>query len=66
MAGLLLVLLGLAGTIWAVADWGLQAFGPLEPGRMMRLLIPSGTALVIGCQTIFASFFLSILGLRRR
>ena len=66
MAGLLLVLLGLAGTIWAIADWGLQAFGPLEPGRMMRLLIPSGTALVIGCQTIFASFFLSILGLRRR
>lgn len=66
MAGLLLVLLGLAGTIWAVADWGWQAFGPLEPGRMMRLLIPSGTALVIGCQTIFASFFLSILGLRRR
>jgi glycosyltransferase involved in cell wall biosynthesis len=66
LAGLLLVLLGLAGTIWGVADWGLQAFGPVEPGRMMRLLIPSGTALVIGCQTMFASFFLSILGLRRR
>ena len=66
IAGLALLLLGLAGTVWAVADWGLRSFGPVDPGQMMRLLIPSGTALVIGCQTIFASFFLSILGLRRR
>ena len=31
-----------------------------------RLVIPAVTALTIGVQTMFSSFFLSILGLRRR
>lgn len=64
--GLTLLLAGLCGTAWAVSDWGRQDFGPLDPGRTMRWVVPAATALVIGCQTIFASFFLSILGLRRR
>lgn len=64
--GLTLLVAGLCGTGWAIGDWGRQDFGPLDPGRTMRWVVPSATALVIGCQTIFASFFLSILGLRRR
>jgi glycosyltransferase involved in cell wall biosynthesis len=66
ITGLLLLLAGLGGTIWAIGTWGRQHFGPLDPGQTMRWLVPAATSLVIGCQTIFASFFLSILGLRRR
>lgn len=63
--GLGLLLAGLCGTILTVGDWGLSSFGPLDPGRTMRRLVPSGTALVLGCQTMLSSFFLSILALRR-
>jgi hypothetical protein len=33
---------------------------------MLRLIIPATTLLTLGGQTILGSFFLSILGLRRR
>jgi len=32
----------------------------------MRLIIPAALLLTLGVQTVFASFFLSVLGLRRR
>lgn len=57
---------GLAGAVYAVNVWRSQAFGPLDPGRMFRLIIPSVMGLVLGGQVVFASFFLSVLGLRRK
>lgn len=66
VAGALLLLLGVFGTLRAVWLWNGAGFGPLDYGRTMRLAIPSVLALTLGCQTIFASFFLSVLGLRRR
>lgn len=66
IAGALLLLAGLAGSIFAVADWGLHSFGPLEPSKTLRWVIPSVTALVLGCQIILSSFFLSVLGLKRK
>lgn len=66
IVGLVLLLTGLGGSIYAVSDWGARAFGPLEPSRTMRWVIPAVTALVLGCQIILSSFFLSILGLKRR
>jgi len=65
-AGLLLVLLGLGGTLWALSDWGAQSFGPLEPTQTLRIVIPAFLALTLGCQTVLSSFFLSVLALRRR
>jgi hypothetical protein len=65
-AGAAMALLGLAGTLWAVSNWGARSFGPLQPERVLRVVIPSGLALALGFQTILASFFLSVLGLRRR
>ena len=50
----------------AANDWRETGFGPLDYGRTMRLVIPGVTLAVIGFQTILASFFLSVLGLRRR
>ena len=64
--GLVLALLGLAGTVAAVLDWSSATFGPLDPSQMMRLVIPSGLALTMGCEIILVSFFLAILGLRIR
>jgi hypothetical protein len=66
VVGLLLLLLGLAGSIYAVIFWDERSFGHLDPSSTLRVVIPSVTALVLGSQTLLSSFFLSILGLRRR
>ena len=69
-AGLLvgggLVLIGLALGTTAVTTWGQAAFGPLSPETAMRLVIPSGTALLLGLQTTYGAFFLSVLEIRAR
>ena len=59
-------LAGLAGGIAAVADWGSRGFGDLEASRALRLVIPSVTLMILGAQGVMSSFFLSVLGLRRR
>ncbi len=56
-----LVLLGLA-----VEEWRRAGFGPLDYVHTMRRVIPGVTLSTLGFQTILSSFFLSILGLRRR
>jgi glycosyltransferase involved in cell wall biosynthesis len=66
VAGVLLVLGGVVGTLWAVGSWGRQGFGPTDPQAVMRIVVPSVVLLALGAQTIFSSFFLSLLGLRRR
>jgi hypothetical protein len=40
--------------------------GNLDPIRTMRVVIPSVTALTLGFEIILSSFFLSILGIKRR
>lgn len=66
IAGLLLILAGLGGTAYAYWYWDRLSFGNLDPSQTMRVVIPAVTALTVGCQTLFSSFFLSILGLKRR
>lgn len=64
--GTLLTLAGLAGSAAAVWIWYSVSFGDLEPTDMLRIVIPSGTALTLGVQTVLSSFFLSVLQLRRK
>ena len=64
--GLVLVLLGLAASVWAVAGWGATEFGDLDPQQTLRLVVPAVTSLTVGFQLILSSFFLSVLGLRRK
>ncbi|MFQ5748773.1 MAG: glycosyltransferase family 2 protein [Planctomycetota bacterium] len=64
ITGVCLVLLGLAGTFLAVSEWGGTSFGDLDPGHTLRMVIPSVTALAIGVQLIFSSFFLGLLGMK--
>ncbi|MGW4639150.1 glycosyltransferase family 2 protein [Sphaerisporangium sp. NPDC004334] len=65
VAGGLLALAGLAGMVASLAHWQVRNFGPLIPAESLRLVVPSATALIMSFQTIFASLFISILGIRR-
>ncbi len=53
-------------TLVAVSIWGHSGYGPLIAERMLRITLPSATGMVLGAETCFASFFLSMLGMRRR
>jgi len=47
-------------------QWWQAGLGPLDYPRTMRLAIPGATLTALGLQTMLASFFGNILGLRRR
>jgi hypothetical protein len=64
--GFVLFIGGLSLSIYAVRDWGAHSFGPLDPTKTLRLIIPAVTALMLGCEIVLSSFFLSVLGLKRR
>ena len=64
-AGALMVLVGLVALILAVASWGAVGFGNLDPSLTMREVIPAVVLLALGTQTVFASFFISILSIDR-
>jgi glycosyltransferase involved in cell wall biosynthesis len=68
--GLLLALLAfLAGVVClvlAVNKWRLAGFGNLNYSETMRLVVPGATLTALGVQTLFSSFFVSILGMSRR
>ena len=66
LIGGILALGGLGLSAYAVRVWSVQDFGPLDMSHTLRLVIPAALALTLGVQTIFASFFLSVLGMRRR
>lgn len=55
-------LLLLAG---AVEQWRQVGFGPLDYGVTMRWVIPGVTLTALGVQSVLASFFCAVLGLRR-
>jgi glycosyltransferase involved in cell wall biosynthesis len=59
--GAALFLLGLLAFIGAVSEWSGVGFGPLVGGKTMRLVIISGTTLVLGTQILYGSFFLYVL-----
>ncbi len=63
VVGALMFMFGVAGTVAAVLSWGAAGFGALDPRLTMREIIPAAVLLTLGVQTIFASFFLSILGI---
>ena len=66
VAGGALVVAGLAASVYAVWLWQHASFGPQEPRTLMRLVVPSITAIVAGMEIVFASFFMSVIELNRR
>jgi glycosyltransferase involved in cell wall biosynthesis len=66
IAGVLMVLAGIGIAISSVVSWSHTGYGPLPPVRMMRHTLPAMLCLMLGTETCFASFFLSLLTLKRR
>jgi glycosyltransferase involved in cell wall biosynthesis len=66
IVGSLLLLVGIVGSMYAFGVWEANSFGSLNPSQMMRIVIPVETCLALGFEIILSSFFLSILGLKRR
>jgi hypothetical protein len=64
--GGMLLALGLTGSIYALEFWSKRSFGQLNASDAMRVVIPSVTMFTLGCQIILSSFFLSVLGLKRK
>jgi hypothetical protein len=63
LAGTVMAAAGTVALAIAVWTWTATGFGALDPRVTMREAIPAVTLLALGVQTIFASFFLSILGI---
>jgi hypothetical protein len=66
IVGAIFVAVGVAGSIFALSTWAHSSFGPITSENLLRIVLFSVSALILGPQIIFSSFFLSILGLRRR
>jgi glycosyltransferase involved in cell wall biosynthesis len=64
-AGLVLILIGLAGSVLAVSAWGASGFGPQDLADTLRVVLPSSTAIGLGVTVLFAGLFSSLLSLRR-
>lgn len=65
ITGLLFLFFGLAGAFYSIVVWEENSFGGLIPSEMMRLVIPAATALAVGLQITFASFFAAMLGVKK-
>jgi len=50
--------------VLALSAWTQTAFGSLSPEYEMRLVIPSGTSILLAFQTAYGAFFLSVLEIR--
>ena len=64
IVGGVLLLFGLALGVYALGAWGSVEFGVLSPERAMRLVIPSGTAILLAFQIAYGAFLLSVLEIR--
>jgi glycosyltransferase involved in cell wall biosynthesis len=64
LLGLAVLVAGILLSARAVWIWKQAGFGELSPEENLRRLIPAGTLIVLGVQTVFSSFFMSALGLK--
>jgi glycosyltransferase involved in cell wall biosynthesis len=66
VAGATAMLAGFALLAGAISQWWAVNFGPLDYSHTMRWVIPGVTLTTLGFQTVLSSFFLSVLGMKRR
>jgi len=64
ICGSAMLLAGIALGGYAVGVWGTEDFGALAATAAMRLVIPSGTLILLGFQTASSGFFISVLDIR--
>ena len=66
IGGLILLLIGIGGFVYSFFIWKSKGFGQLEYPKILRIVIPSMVSIILGSMTIFSSFFVSILRIKRR
>jgi glycosyltransferase involved in cell wall biosynthesis len=66
ITGSLLILAGLGAWVMGLEYWRIRQFGPLDPEKTLRIVIPGVVCFTLGFQVVLSSFFLSVLGLSRR
>jgi glycosyltransferase involved in cell wall biosynthesis len=66
VVGGVLALAGVVGMLASLLHWKVNNFGELDPRHSIRMVVPSATGLIMSFQAVFASLFVSILGIRRR
>jgi glycosyltransferase involved in cell wall biosynthesis len=66
LAGAMAMFAGLGLLAGAVSQWWAVNFGPLDYSHTMRWVIPGVTLTTLGFQSVLSSFFLSVLGMKRR
>jgi glycosyltransferase involved in cell wall biosynthesis len=64
--GGLIFLVGLGLSVYAVESWHSRHFGVLNASQMLRLTLPAAVSMTFGFQVAMASFFLSLLRLKRK
>lgn len=64
--GAVALITGVALLLAAVLIWERTGWGRLDYSEVMRLVIPGATLTALGFQTVLFSFFMSILGMKRR
>jgi glycosyltransferase involved in cell wall biosynthesis len=64
--GTLLILAGAGTWIFGLNYWRSHHFGPLDPDKTLRIVIPGFVSLTLGVQIVLSSFFLSVLGMGRK
>ena len=65
LAGAVACLAGLSLLLASFLKWKAVGFGDLSYATTMRSVIPGASLTMLGFETILASFFLSMLGMRR-
>jgi glycosyltransferase involved in cell wall biosynthesis len=66
VVGVLLIFAGTGAWVLGLAYWRSHHFGPLDPEKTLRIVVPGLVCFTLGFQTILSSFFLSVLGMSRR
>ena len=64
--GAVLILAGAGTWIFGLGYWRSHHFGPLDPDKTLRMVIPGFVSLTLGVQIVLSSFFLSVLGMARK
>jgi len=64
--GAFAMIIGCGLLVIAILHWAQLHFGHLDYSRTMRLVVPGSALTALGFQTILSSFFVSILGMKRK
>ena len=66
IVGAVLILAGAGTWIFGLNYWRSHHFGPLDPDKTLRVVIPGFVSLTLGTEIVLSSFFVSVLGMARK